>query len=171
MQPVEINAGAYYLRQLRCDTRLDDRPALVTAFADDEMRRWAPRTQLRDINDAALYIAGRTAQWAQDQRCSWAVCEPTTGDLVGEIGLSHLDLDAGTAEAGCWVAAQWRGRGVATHALGAALRFGYGALGLSYVDYVHVAGNTASQRVAQKCGFRQHERHGDLVVWRRGVDS
>jgi RimJ/RimL family protein N-acetyltransferase len=163
---VEINAGSYYLRQLRADDRLDDRPALIAAFDDDAMRQWVSRYRISSMAEADEYVAERAEQWARDRRCSWAVAEPTTGNLVGEIGLAHLDLIVGTAEASCWVASGWRGRGVAAIALSAALRFSYGALGLSYVDYIHAQGNTASRRVAEKCGFAEHGRMDGLVIWR-----
>jgi hypothetical protein len=70
VEPVEINAGAWYLRALRADERLDDRPALVELGETD-----------------AGYIARRAAQWESDTAYSWAVCEPTTGELLAEIVL------------------------------------------------------------------------------------
>ena len=45
MEPVEINAGAWYLRALRAD------------------------------------------EWAADTGYSWAVCEPTTGEVLAEVTL------------------------------------------------------------------------------------
>ncbi len=52
MEPVEINAGAWYLRALRADDRIDDRPALAElgesnpAYVEDSLARWAPRHRL-----------------------------------------------------------------------------------------------------------------------------
>ncbi|BBY79715.1 hypothetical protein H7I53_02405 [Mycolicibacterium pulveris] len=89
MESVEINAGAWYLRALRADERIDDRPALT------ELGEAAP----------ADYIEARTAQWASDSVYSWAVCEPTTGELVAEVtltpdtGLIGLRARPGHAEA------------------------------------------------------------------------
>lgn len=78
MEPVEINAGAWYLRTLRADDRVDDRPALA------------------DLGEtAADYVARRTAQWAADSCYTWAVCEPTTGELLAEV-----TLDPGTGAIG-----------------------------------------------------------------------
>lgn len=158
VDPVEINAGQYYLRSLRADERLDDRPAVLEAFQDAEMLRWVTNFVVDDLTQAGDYVALRTAQWARDERCSWAVAEPTTGDLLGEVGLMHLDLTAGTAEASCWTHPKARGRGVAADALGAALRYGFGALGLREVVYGHAEGNVASRRVAEKCGFVRLDR-------------
>jgi hypothetical protein len=33
------------------------------------------------------HIARSDAQWATDSRYSWAVCEPTTGELLAEVTL------------------------------------------------------------------------------------
>jgi RimJ/RimL family protein N-acetyltransferase len=167
LEPVEINAGAFYLRQLRADDHIDDRPALVAAFADDAIRRWVTRWRINDLADADRYVTQRAGEWADGQRCSWAVAEPTTGDLIGEIDLIRLTDDWSTAEAGCWVAPDWRGHGIAVDALGAVLRFGSGALGVRTVDYLHAMDNDASARVAAKSGFVRLGRRDGLVVWRR----
>ncbi|MGE0221529.1 hypothetical protein [Mycolicibacterium sp.] len=70
MEPVEINAGAWYLRGLRADDRVDDRPALA------DLGEHRPG-----------YVADCAARWESDQRYSWAVCEPTTGELLAEVTL------------------------------------------------------------------------------------
>lgn len=164
MEPVEINAGAYYLRQLRADDRVDDRPALVAAFADPELRRWVTRWRIDDLAEATDYVARRAHEWDRDERCSWAVSEPTTGALLGEIDLIRLADDWRLAEAGCWVTPSWRGRGVAAVALRAALRFGTAELELREVEYVHATGNLSSRRVAEKCGFTPKESRDGLLV-------
>jgi hypothetical protein len=33
------------------------------------------------------YVADCAAQWSADTRYSWAVCEPTTGELLAEVTL------------------------------------------------------------------------------------
>jgi RimJ/RimL family protein N-acetyltransferase len=151
---VEINTGEYYLRQLRADRLMDDRPTLIESFADPAHRRYVLNYRLRNLDEATEYVALRAAQWAGNERCSWAIAEPTTGDLLGEVGLKDLDLGLGTADASVWVRPQARGRGIASKALGAALRFGFGALGLVKVGYWYEETNTASAAVARKCGFQ-----------------
>jgi RimJ/RimL family protein N-acetyltransferase len=154
VEPVEINLGVYYLRALRADEHIDDRAAVVEGFSDPETRRWVPGYRVLDLASAGAYIARRAGEWADDTRYSWAVADPFTGELLGEVGLKELDLSAGTAEAACWTHPRGRGRGTASRALAAALRFGFGAIGLERVTYKHFAGNTASARVAEKCGFQ-----------------
>jgi RimJ/RimL family protein N-acetyltransferase len=171
MEPVEINAGVYYLRQLRADDLIDDRPALIDAFADVELRRWVTRWRIDDLTDAADYVARRAREWITDERCSWAVADPTSGLLVGEIDLIRLTGDWRLAEAGCWVAPAWRGRGVAATALRAAIGFGAAALDLCQVDYVHARENLPSRRVAEKCGFVLQGPRDGLLVHTRHLRS
>ena len=70
MDPVEINAGQWYLRGFRADDRIDDRPALAELGATDPD-----------------HVAHSAAAWSADARYSWAVCEPTTGELLAEVTL------------------------------------------------------------------------------------
>ena len=79
MEPVEINAGAWYLRALRADNRVDDRPALA------------------DLNEHdPEHVSRRAAQWDADTLYSWAVCEPTTGELLAEVTLDPATGDIGS---------------------------------------------------------------------------
>ncbi|ADU00755.1 hypothetical protein [Mycolicibacterium gilvum] len=70
MEPVEINAGAWYLRALRADDRVDDRPGLADLGEHD-----------------AGYVNRRAAHWDSGTLYSWAICEPTTGELLAEVTL------------------------------------------------------------------------------------
>jgi RimJ/RimL family protein N-acetyltransferase len=149
MEPVDLAAGTYHLRQFRAG----DRPALIEAFADDAHQRFVLNYRLLDVRDADRYIARRTMEWARGERCSWAVSELATGRLLGEIGLKDLDLYGGTAEVALWVHPSERRRGVAVTALETAIRFGSETLGLREIAYVYHEDNAASAAVARRCGF------------------
>ncbi len=69
MEPVEINAGAWYLRALRDDERVTDVPAL---------------TEL-GIEDPAGFVVSSERGWSDESQFCWAVCEPTTGELMSLI--------------------------------------------------------------------------------------
>ncbi|GED97360.1 hypothetical protein [Gordonia crocea] len=79
MEAVEINAGAWYLRALRNDDRVSDVPALADL----------------GIADPAGFVTAADAGWAEETRFSWAVCEPTTGELM-----SLITAEAGQAPLG-----------------------------------------------------------------------
>ncbi|MCE3550111.1 GNAT family N-acetyltransferase [Pseudonocardia sp. RS11V-5] len=132
MEPVEINAGTWYLRALRADDRITDVPALAEA----------------GVPDPEAHVRLRAAQWSSDTGCSWAVAEPTTGEMLGEIALTGLDT--GTPEITCWALERARGRGMTTTALGAVLRFATGGLGL---ERIRCGGSgPAATRLAARSG-------------------
>lgn len=70
MEPVEINAGQWYLRGLRADSRIDDRPALADLGITDPD-----------------HVAHAAAQWSASSGYTWAVCDVTTGKLLAEATL------------------------------------------------------------------------------------
>jgi RimJ/RimL family protein N-acetyltransferase len=153
MEPMEINAGEYYLRQLRADNLLDDRPALIEAFADPQHARYIVNYNVRNLAEADLYVTQRAAEWFSEERCSWGIAEPTTGALLGEVGLKDLDSEQGRAEVALWIHPTQRGRGISVVAVNAVVRFGFGALDLREVAYRHHPDNDASAAVAKRCGF------------------
>jgi RimJ/RimL family protein N-acetyltransferase len=136
---------------------VDDRPAVVASSLDPEIARWRHRPPA-DPADAEAYIRRRAAEWMRDERYSWAVCEPSTGEMLGEVELADLDLCHGAAEAACWALPAARGRGMTTTAIAAVVRFAFGGLGLHRLTYAWADGNAASGRVAWKCGFRVEGR-------------
>lgn len=109
MEPVEINAGPWYLRMPRADDRVDDRPTLADLGESD-----------RD------YVAKAESGWADDTRYLWAVCEPTTGELLAEVTLNPASGDIATrSRPGQQEAALTGAQAVS--------RFAAGALGLTPV--------------------------------------
>jgi RimJ/RimL family protein N-acetyltransferase len=170
LDPVEINAGSWYLRALRADDRIDDRPAVLASCTDPEIRRWRHRPPPQPA-EADAYVRRRAAEWARDERYAWAVCEPTTGEMLGEVELAAVDLQHGVAEAACWALPAARNRGMTSSALSAVLRFAFAGIGLYRVAYAWADGNAASERVAAKCGFRVEGRQRSAwVVDGRRVD-
>ncbi|TQM82736.1 RimJ/RimL family protein N-acetyltransferase [Saccharothrix saharensis] len=144
MEAVEINAGEFYLRQLRADDRIDDRVALVAGGL------------FPDLDAAGAHIAERADRWHAEESCSWAVCDQLTGTAVGEVSLTRA------GELDCWITPDLRGRGIATHATAAVLRFGFGFLDLPLITARPP--DDAARRVAAKCGFTAG---GPLGVWTR----
>lgn len=83
--------------------------------------------------------------------------------LAGDIELNHIDRGTWqTANVGYLVDAPFRGRGVATAALGLVIRESFEELGLHRLDAGVLLSNLPSQRVLEKAGFRRIgvlERH------------
>jgi RimJ/RimL family protein N-acetyltransferase len=164
VEPVEINAGEYYLRAFRNDDRVNDVPALIEIYADPETRRYMNRLAIDGVPSAETFIMLMTTGWTKDYRWSWAVCDAVTADLVAGIVLGNIDLKFGTAEVTCWTHPAHRGKGVQPTALNAVLGWAFGAADLHRVTYKHAVFNAPSQRVAEKCGFTLEGRLRDETI-------
>lgn len=162
MNQPEIAAGPLLLRPWR----LSDAEAMVAAWADPEIRRWARYGQLLPSVDAMEHWVGwNRERWRAGERAAFAVESPS-GVLAGSITLRDFGRDANgeggdTAEVGYWIVPEARGRGIAPRALTAVSTWAFaplerGGLGVRRVELVHSVGNAGSCRVAQKAGFR-HE--------------
>ena len=147
-----LTAGSLLLRPWRPE----DAPALLGAYADPAMRRWAA-TRMADADDAAGWLAAQREGWAAGTRFGFAVTDTALGgELVGNVALKRAGPSSDTAEVGYWTTASARGRGVAPRALTALCDWAFATFagdGLTRLELVHQADNEASCRVAEKCGF------------------
>jgi RimJ/RimL family protein N-acetyltransferase len=82
--------------------------------------------------------------------------EIATGEPAVWCGLHDIDWKARRCDTGFWVRRSAQGKGIATEAANAMVRYAFGALRMGRVGYTHSEGNEASRRIAQKLGFR-HE--------------
>ena len=96
-------------------------------------------------------------QW--DWYAIWMI-EKTEGTPVGDLCFKGLRED-GIAEIGYGILEEHRGRGYATEAVRAACRWAFLHPDAVSLEAETDAGNAASQRVLQKCGFRPNGSFGE----------
>jgi RimJ/RimL family protein N-acetyltransferase len=79
--------------------------------------------------------------------------EVATGTAVIWCGLHDIDWQGRQCDTGYWVRKSAQGKGIATEAANALVRYAFGALGMRRIGLTHSAGNEASRRIAEKLGF------------------
>ena len=139
---MELRDGDLVLRPFT----LDDVPAIARACQDPEIQRWIPvipRPYTEE--DARAFVL------ADDLGHQFAITESAT--LAGSIGMRVNQFRVG--HIGYWCAPEARARGITTRALRLVSRWGLEELGLGRVELITDPDNTASQRVAEKVGFRR----------------
>jgi len=143
---MELRDGEIELRPWR----EDDAPAVYEACQDAEIQRWIPVIPRPYTMDNALaFVRGEAVP---DITHSLAVTENEA--LVGAIGMRVND-ESRTGHIGYWCALRARGRGVTTRALRLLSHYGLQDLGLERLELITDPDNRASQRVAEKVGFRR----------------
>lgn len=81
----------------------------------------------------------------------WMI-ELRNGTQIGDLCFKGLEAD-GMAEIGYGLLEEYRGRGYATEAVGAAVEWAMRQPGVTRVEAETEPDNRASQRVLEKCGF------------------
>lgn len=137
-----------------------DAPRVFEACQDREIQRWLP-TLPRPYTHADAHAFVTDALGLGPYQL--AIVE--AGTVVGSMGLHPGKNETGGI--GYWCAAEARGRGLTTLALRRLCRYALDDLGLERLQLTTDVENLASQRVAEKGGFRRegvirsHLRHPD----------
>jgi RimJ/RimL family protein N-acetyltransferase len=138
-----------------------DVQAIVAACQDPEIPRWT-RVPSPYTEKEARDFLGRASDVS-------AILDTGSGEFLGTIGWWWV---ADNVQVGYWVKREARGRGVATRALLLLSRWAFAELGAARVQLLTEPENRASQRVAEKAGFRREgllRSYVDLKGRRRDV--
>jgi RimJ/RimL family protein N-acetyltransferase len=133
-----------------------DVPALVDAWADEEIQKWTAVPPQRDSAAALRWIASeqlrRDRSLAIDLVVSPADLDDAT--VLGEVGLVPLAGGPNRAELGWWVAPAHRRHGIATRAVGMFATWARDVVGFTDLFAEVHADNPASLWVAESAGLR-----------------
>ncbi len=159
--PSALPAAAFAISTARLRLALvseDDAADYFPLMGDARLTRflaWAPHPE---PGQTRTVLASLVAARAADRGIHWAV-RSQDGVLVGlvsliDLRLRHLRWRLDRAELAYWIAPDHQGRGLATEAAGAVVRFGLRQLGLHKIIVAHAVGNGPSGGVARRLGFR-----------------
>jgi len=154
-------------------TRVEGERVAIRAFGPADVEELcAMRTRNRDFlapweplrTPAFHTLAGQRAEierdrheWAADRTYAFAIVDVEGGEMRGRIALANIVRGAWeNATMGYFVDEASGRRGVASEAVGLALRFAFGPCRLHRVQAAVMPHNAASKRVLEKNGFR-HE--------------
>ena len=150
--------------RLRCWETKDAEP-FAELCADPEVMRYFPETLTREKSD--LLISRCREKQASDGFSLSAAEVKATGEFLGFVGLSRPSYAAPLPFDPC-VEIGWRlkrsawGKGYASEAAKAWLRFGFETIGLDEVVAFTTAANEPSRRVMERIGMRR-DLEGDFL--------
>ncbi len=106
----------------------------------------------------SIEVAREFLNWAipyqkKNGFCRWAVIEKSIGEIIGSCGFARLET--GEIEFGYLFARKSWGKGFATEAAGACLKFGCEKIGLTEIIALTDVDHVQSQNVLWKSGFRE----------------
>jgi RimJ/RimL family protein N-acetyltransferase len=142
-----------------------DAEAITAACQDPEIPRWTFVPSPYSLEDARAFLERSAEEAAAGKSVNLLAVGGHDDRLLGSFSLMELDHEPGHGEIGYWVAAEARGRGIATRAVRLLADWARHELGLTRIVILPHKDNPASRRVAEKAGFTDT---GELVGAPRG---
>lgn len=161
MEPLQISVPGLLLRPWRAQ----DAPEVMAAMREPAIARWNAAPSAAAGLEGAREWVRRRADWSGGDHASFAMAEPSTGELLGSVSLHRIFDGAGSI--GYWTLAPVRGRGLAALAVATVTGWAFQRLSLHRIELCHAVANASSCRVAQKAGYllegtlRESYRYGD----------
>jgi RimJ/RimL family protein N-acetyltransferase len=134
-----------------------------------------PRDQT--LEATARWVTSRAQAMEDGIDASFAITRARSHEVIGSIGVDRSCDDPAIGSVGYWLFASARGRGLMTRALLLISPWAFKAMQLRRLQITVHEPNIASQRVAEKAGFKreglmryiaeQHGRRVDLLMYAR----
>ncbi|MCA1222390.1 GNAT family N-acetyltransferase [Streptomyces sp. 8L] len=137
--------------------REEDVAPMAAVNADPEVMRWIRDGGVRDEQRTRDGIHAWESEWESQGFGLFAVEIRSTGELAGFTGLSvpgYMPEVLPAVEVGWRLGRSHWGRGLATEAAAAAVRFAFEERGLERIVSITQVGNDASERIMTKLGMR-----------------
>lgn len=122
---------------------------------------WTPHVSPKFSKRYLSYLQG---QYRDENFYDFALENRATGKMIGTCGFTTFDLENNSAEVGYVLNPDYWGIGLAPEALRRLMQFGFTELRLHRLVAKIINENSASKRVAEKCGFRHESTHKDAML-------
>jgi ribosomal-protein-alanine N-acetyltransferase len=137
----------------------NDTDALGGVLSDPETMRFYPAPL--DRIGVEEWIARNRRRYAKDGHGLWAMVLKTTGELIGDCGLTVQPVDStDEIEIGYHVRRDYWGLGLATEAARACRDYGFARLPVDHIVSLIRPENLPSRRVAEKNG---------MTIWKQVI--
>jgi ribosomal-protein-alanine N-acetyltransferase len=120
---------------------------------------------------AQAWISGHEELFASGRGVCYAIALATTSELLGTVSLLDVSAAHLRAEVGYWVGLEHWGHGYCTEALSTLMAFAENHFKTSRFIGRCLAGNLASARVLERCGFLPEGRQVGHVRRHGGYDD
>jgi len=140
-----------------------DAAAVLAVVGDPEVTRYHSVPTFTTLAEAQAALERLKQRYAARDAIRWAIELVERSEMIGTIGLLRFDFEHCHAEIGYEIARRWWGRGFASEAAAAVIRYGFSVLGLHRIEAGVLPGNDASVRVLQKLGFLEEGTRRDYL--------
>jgi ribosomal-protein-alanine N-acetyltransferase len=138
-----------------------DAGVLHRIYQSEGVLRYFPNPVPPPLEKIQRFIARQQAHWEKYGYGDWGVVPDGESEIIGWAGLQYLP-ELGETEVGFLLDRSFWGKGYATEAAQASLKFGFEHFSLYHIIALVHPDNLASRRVIEKCGMSYME---NLSLW------
>jgi RimJ/RimL family protein N-acetyltransferase len=129
-----------------------DAEVLHRIYQSEDVLQYFPNPTPPALEKVQRFLAGQQAHWEKYGYGNWGILPEGEKEIVGWAGLQFL-LELNETEVGFLLDRPFWGKGYATEAALASLRFGFENFSLDHIIALVHPDNLASRRVIEKCGM------------------
>jgi len=122
--------------------------------SDPEVQKYNS-VPMKDVAEATALIDELRRGYSAHSEIYWAVTQRGDGRAIGLFGFNSWERFHHRADIGYDLRRDFWGRGIATEALHAMLRFGFTCMQLNRIEVRTIADNHGSVRLLQRLGFQR----------------
>jgi RimJ/RimL family protein N-acetyltransferase len=133
-----------------------DADTLFRIYQSENILQYFPSPTPPPVEKIQRFIIGQLAHWEKFGYGDWGVLPDGQAEIIGWVGLQYLpELDE--TEVGFLLDRPFWGKGYATEAALASLKYGFEHFDLDHIIALVHPDNLASRRVIEKCGLKYFE--------------
>jgi RimJ/RimL family protein N-acetyltransferase len=151
----------------------EDQEDLLKIFGDPEVMKAFDEPPYTD-EQMTWWLQKNIKHYRQDGYGAFAVIEKSSGELIGDCALEHMDVDGDQAvELGYDFRSDFWNQSFATEAAAAVRNFAFSELRLNRLISIIRVGNQASKRVSEKIGmsFEYEVEHRGIRYWKYSIQA
>ena len=122
---------------------------------------WSPHANPRYTKK---YLSFIQSAYRNETFYDFALVDKNSGKMIGTCGFTSFDLQNNSAEIGYVLHPDFWGKGLAREAVMRLMAFGFAELRLHRMTAKIMTENTASKRVAEKCGMRHEATYVESML-------
>lgn len=146
---VDESISLEFLEEIHAESLLN-----VVNANRNSLREWLPWVDhMRTAANFAFYINDTKRRAAEKTDFGFAII--IDKNIVGRIGLHHINQQNRVAEIGYWLADGMQGRGIMHKCCKAIINHAFNELGMNRIEIKCATGNSKSRAIAEKLLFKQ----------------
>lgn len=135
------------------EVTLKDAEDMLTYLSDPDVVKHMGLEPYQTVEDVQSEIQWYQSIVKEGSGVRWGITLRNSGKVIGSCGFLNRASKHFRAEVGFELSKQYWGKGIASEALEAVVKFGFKHMELERIEALIEPGNTSSQKLVEKTGF------------------